>query len=136
MSLVKSIVKANDEQLVGAHQQFLDWKSQHFGDAKTNFGYALKHFASCKRAITRICPSFTSDHSYARGISTTYVYDKKIYWKEHSDPCWKKSRRKPPPVPRNGGRVRVLFDHQRDAIYRYHGMTCISFFLSILLLNP
>ena len=49
----------------------------------------------------------------------SFDYDNVCYWKAHDDPAWKQACRTAPPVPRNGAPVRVLFDHQRMATYRF-----------------
>ena len=126
MSLIKCVVYANDNLLYKAHKEFANWKQQQLNSnsvsqylAKTDFGWALRHFEKCKRSITKICPTFESQKSYARGISTTQVIGKNIYWKNHDDPVWKQSRRDPPPFARNGAPVKVLFDHEKDVLYRF-----------------
>ena len=119
MSLIKAVVDADDEILVRAHKMFADWKRAHLHEAKTEFGYALRHFRSCKRAITRNCPTFKSQKSYARAIVTTRVCNGKIYWKAHDDKGWKIANKTSPPVPRNNGKMRVLFSNQRDTVYRF-----------------
>lgn len=117
MSL-KAVVCATNKKLIAAHKQFLEWKTLGCQLAKTTFGWALRHFTSCKRAITGTCATFTSQKTYARAIATTRVIDNKVYWKAHDDPCWKRACRKPPPIPRNNAPVKVLFNHDRDDTYR------------------
>ena len=123
MSLAKSIVRANDQMLVNAHKLFLAWKQQHLNWYKksSDHGLVLKHFSikQCRRIITKTCPTFKSQKTYARSITTTYAIGSKVYWKAHDDPAWKQACRTAPPVPRNGAPVRVLFDHQRMATYRF-----------------
>ena len=127
MSTIKSIVNANDKILAAALKSFSDWKTQEqsrhkLGLPKTNFGWARRHYANraCARSITKNNPLFSSQTSYARGISIIQVIDKKIYWKSGDDPCWKQARKTPPTCPRNGAPVRVLFEHCKDAVYRYY----------------
>ena len=119
MSLIKAVVDADDQMIARAHKMFADWKKKNLHQAKTEFGYALRHFRSCARPITRNCPTFKSKMSYARAIATTRVCDGKIYWKSHNDKGWKMANKTPPPIPRNGAKMRVLFSKQRDTIYRY-----------------
>ena len=73
----------------------------------------------CKRRITGLCGSFTSPKSYATAIDTTRIINKKVYWKDSADPCWKRVERHPPPKPSNGAPTRVFYNHNRDRIYRY-----------------
>ena len=89
MSLIKSVVKANDEMLVAAHRDFQTWKSANSTRKINDFHCALKHFSRCARHITKTCTTFTSGKSYARAIATTYVVGKKVYWKPLGDNGWK-----------------------------------------------
>ena len=118
MSCIKSVVCANDEQLVALHKFFVEWKQENLHLATTNYGWACRHYKSRHRAINKICPTFTSAKSYACAIATTYIIGKKIYWKSQQDPGWKQCDRSPPPVARNLAPTKVLFSHERDAAYR------------------
>ena len=119
MSLIKSVVQADNKKLVGAHKEFLRWKQQNLNLATTNFGWALQHYEKCKRSITQNCQTFTSKKSYARSISTTFIIANTVYWKPRNDPGWKQADRVPPPAARNNAPVKVLFNDQRHAVYRY-----------------
>lgn len=119
MSLVKSVVNADNISLVCAHKELIKWKkeqNQYF--AKTIFGWAILHYKKCKRSITKNCPSFTSQKSYARALATTCIIANTVYWRERNDPGWKQAARAPPPAPRNGAPVKVLFNSERHAAYR------------------
>ena len=118
MSLIKSVVQANDEMLVAAHRDFQTWKSANSARKINDFHCALKHFSRCARHITKTCTTFTSGKSYARAIATTYVADKKVYWKPPGDNGWKNAEKNSPPTPRNGAAVRVLFDCNKDVVYK------------------
>ena len=119
MSLIKSVVGANDALLVDAHREFLAWKNKNPQVAKTNFGFALKHHEKCRRAITKKYDAFIKPKQYANAIATTCIINNKIYWNPHDNECWKNADRTPPPVPRNGSPVKVLYNHERDTVYRH-----------------
>ena len=123
MSRIKSVSGASDEKLIKAHKDFIEWKNTNnktkFGKQETNFGLATRHYKSCHRAITRNCETFINHRSYARAMVTTFVDNKKVYWKSNGDVGWTQSDRQPPPVPRNKAPVRVVYDHNKEKIYRF-----------------
>ena len=122
MSKIKAICKASDQQLIAAHKAFDTWRKKNynpkFGKPMTNFGLAIRHHKTCHRAITRNCDTFDKAKAYATALVTTFVYQKKVYWQAHDHVGWSQADRQPPPQPRNNAPVRVIYDHNKDEIYR------------------
>ena len=52
-------------------------------------------------------------------LVTTFVDNQKVYWKNNGDVGWTQSDRQPPPVPHNKTPVRVVYDHNKEKIYRF-----------------
>ena len=122
MSCISSVARANDELMLAAHEVFETWKAvqrtRGKQKVKSNFQWALQHYDSCRRAISRACETFTNRKSYACGIATTYVVGREVFWRSRQSAEWKRAGREPPPCPRNGGPTRVFYNHNRDEIYR------------------
>ena len=127
MSCISSVVSANDEMIVAVHKIFTEWqkteclrvgKNHLWKLPKNQLSWALLHYEKCKRSITRICGTFNSKQSYVRAIVTTRIIGNKTFWQPHNAIGWKQASRQPPPCPKNGGHVKVLFNHNRDAVYR------------------
>lgn len=122
MSRIKSVCGATDAKLVKAHKDFIEWKKHNcktnFGKQETNFGLATRHYKACHRAITRNCETFKNYRCYASAMVTTFVDKKKVFWKSYDDVGWSQSDRQPPPIPRNKAPVRVVYDHNKEEIYR------------------
>ena len=112
MSRIKSVCGASDDKLVKSHKDFIEWKKKNykpiFGKPESNFGLATRHYKSCHRSITRNCETFKNYRSYASAMVTTFVDNKKVYWKANDDVGWTQADRQPPPVPRNKAPVRVV----------------------------
>ena len=89
------------------------------GKSKNLFQWALQHYNTCKRAITKNCETFQSPKSYGRAIVTTFVANKKAFWQHPQHPGWKQAGRKPPPTTRNGAPMRVLYTSEREDVYRF-----------------
>ena len=123
MSCIKAVVEANDLILAKAHEQFETWRqnqlAQAKGKSKSLYRWALQHYNTCKRSITKICPQFTAPKTYARAIATTFVKGNKVFWQHSLHPCWKQADRVPPPQTRNGAAMRVLYTSEREAQYKF-----------------
>ena len=74
-----------------------------------------------KYTITRLCETFGSNarESYARSMVTTQVIGGKVYWQSRDYKGWKWVRRQPPPLTKNGLPTKVLYNYNRDTVYRY-----------------
>ena len=122
MSCINSVARANDELLLAAHTAFETWKAVQCArgkqKAKSNYQWALQHYDSCHRNITRKCKTFGNRKSYACAIATTYVVGRKLFWRDAQSAEWKRTGREAPPCPRNSGPTRVFYNHNRDEIYR------------------
>ena len=64
-----------------------------------------------------------SKQTYARAIATTEVIDGKVFWKHRDDKGWDQADYKPPPAPKNGARIKVFYNHNRDDIFRLYYFT-------------
>ena len=120
MACIKAVVEANDEKLIAAHKTFAEWKKNlpHNG-MRTDYGRAMRHFNKCRRSITKCCDTFFSNKSYARSIVTTQVINGKVYWQSRENIGWKQASREPPPVTSNGLPTKVLYNYNRDDVYRF-----------------
>ena len=81
MSLVKSVVEANDDLLVNAHKSFVDWKENVIkqnpwkpAPAKTSYGWALLHFRKCGWVITRACTTLVNQHAHANNNNNIWSW--------------------------------------------------------------
>ena len=123
MSCIKAVVEANDLILTRSHQEFRTWRKRQLettkGKSKSLFRWALQHYNTSKRKITKICPTFTAPKTYARAIVTTFVQGNKLFWNNSSHPCWKQADREPPPKTRNGAPMRVLYTSERESQYKF-----------------
>ena len=123
MSCIKSVVNANDLCITKTHEEFAKWRKRQMqtatGRSKSLFQWALQHYNTCKRTITRNCETFQSPKSYARAIVTTFVSNKKAFWQHPQHPGWKQAGRKPPPETRNGAPMRVLYTNEREDVYKF-----------------
>ena len=45
MALLKCVVDASDEKLVTIHREFIKWKDEHPLVARTDFGWARRHYS-------------------------------------------------------------------------------------------
>ena len=122
MSCIHALARANDELMLVTHTAFETWKSLQSArgkqKVKSNYQWALQHYVSRHRSITRTCATFGNKKSYVCAIATTYVVGRELFWRNEQSAEWKRSGRTAPPCPRNGGPTRVFYNHNRDEIYR------------------
>ena len=92
MACIKSVVEANDAQLIAVHKEFSKWKKDSsFARITSDYCLALRHFSKKGRSITKYCGTFNSKQSYARSIVTTQVIDGKVYWQLRDNIGWKQA---------------------------------------------
>ena len=119
MTCIKSVVEANDAQLIAVHKEFSKWKKDSsFARITSDYCLALRHFSKKGRSITEYCGTFNSKQSYARSIVTTQVIDGKVYWQLRDNIGWKQAHRPPPAATSNGLPTKVFYNYNRDDVYR------------------